>query len=215
MLGVDRNDYSSILNFSSGGVPGFVLEADADGTSLVLFWWNAGWYGGGTTVATLSVGAPFFWALTGGASSARVVHISTAGVLSSYTTSSQTDQTLSSIRLMALHDGSEWWNGSVENVMVYDRVLSDDELKSQMWSRMPQSTQNLNAWWPLLSHADLNDYSGNGRNLTAGGTLSTEVAAPIAWGRGPSRIFIPASGAPAPSYAFPFMGNPMAHMLVR
>lgn len=46
-------------------------------------------------------------------------------------------------------------------------------------------------WWPLLTHTDVVDYSGRGRDATTAGTLTTEDGPPIAWGPSRRRLALP------------------------
>lgn len=76
----------------------------------------------------------------------------------------------------------EWNNLSFAHVKIWDAVLTQAELQQEMWSIVPQRYTNLHLWTPLFSHTDLVDYSGNGRNWTGGGTLTTEDGPPVSWG---------------------------------
>lgn len=81
------------------------------------------------------------------------------------------------------NDSYDEWNGiKFAHVKVWDAALTQTELEQEMWSVRPQRMANLNVWSPLFVHGDVNDYSGNGRNWTAGGTLSTEDGPPVSWG---------------------------------
>lgn len=65
-----------------------------------------------------------------------------------------------------------------------DLQASTNKLRKAMDSTYPQRTANLHIWTPAVENtagnAD-NDYSGNGNNWTAGGTLTLEDGPPIAW----------------------------------
>jgi hypothetical protein len=66
----------------------------------------------------------------------------------------------------------ERFDGRLAGVRVWDAALSRAELEKERRSRMPVRLANLNAAWPLKE--DFNDYSGNGRHLTQGGTVTLE-----------------------------------------
>ena len=86
-------------------------------------------------------------------------------------------------------DGTSSPNARVQAFRFYDGIaLSLEDIQAEQWAQLPRRTSSLWAWWPLLKHSDLVDYSGNGRDLTATGTLSTEDGPPVAWRQGPRRI---------------------------
>jgi hypothetical protein len=86
----------------------------------------------------------------------------------------------------------EWFNGRIWNVKVWGRALSAAELLVESYYYRPQFPNSINVWWPLPNAANTNDYSGNARNPTVGGTLTTEDGAPNGWRPNLRRIFIPA-----------------------
>src|SRR5690606_31891259 len=69
----------------------------------------------------------------------------------------------------------EYINGRTAHVRVWAAALSQAELEAEMASATVVRTANLWGDWPL--DGDANDISGNGRNLTASGT--------VAWVDGP------------------------------
>jgi hypothetical protein len=88
--------------------------------------------------------------------------------------------------------------GSIANLMRFSAVLSAAELLAQSYQYLPIRTANLHAWQPFGDNSVAGcmiDYSGNGRSLTANGTLLTADGPPISWGSGARRIFIPAAVA--------------------
>lgn len=88
-----------------------------------------------------------------------------------------------------------WTDGRKWGLKIWDRALSDAELLIESFHREVKSSTSLNLWAPLDNAADLGDKSGNSRNLTAVGTLTTGVTPGGLWT--PSRrIFLPqASGS--------------------
>ncbi len=63
---------------------------------------------------------------------------------------------------------SEWFNGSISNVQIYNTALSSSDVQALYQEGIggaPQDISNLVAWWPLNGNA--NDYSGNNNNGAA------------------------------------------------
>lgn len=75
-------------------------------------------------------------------------------------------------------DGSEWFNGRLAYWRVWSAVLSQAEIEAEWASAVPIRTANLWADWPLETHTDLTDHSGNGRHLVAGSTATTTEDGP-------------------------------------
>ena len=78
----------------------------------------------------------------------------------------------------------DWVNCRLAGIKVWDAALSDAEIENEAETLRPQRFANLNLWTPGFSGSGerTRDYSGNGRNLTEGGTLTDEDAPPIAYG---------------------------------
>lgn len=81
------------------------------------------------------------------------------------------------------------------NVKCWDRVLSNDEITVESYYRRSVFPSSLNFWLPLDLHTDVQDYGGNGRNATTGGTLTTEDSDGQMWTNRPSRKFYSPSGS--------------------
>lgn len=62
---------------------------------------------------------------------------------------------------------------------VWSAALSPAELTAERASPTPVRTADLWAHWPLTVHTDLTDASGNGRHLSATGTLETASNPPV------------------------------------
>lgn len=89
-------------------------------------------------------------------------------------------------------------DGRVAAIKIYNTNLTAAEIQNEMRYYTPQRTTNLHIWTPgvetTAANAD-NDYSGNGNNWTAGGTLTIEDGPPITWGPSTQQMmFIPAGG---------------------
>ncbi|MFJ2000260.1 LamG-like jellyroll fold domain-containing protein [Streptomyces chartreusis] len=77
-------------------------------------------------------------------------------------------------------DSSEPFNGRLAYVRVWTAELTQVQIEAEWASTTPVVTSGLWADWPLTDSTDLTDHSGNGRNLTAGGTaVSTEDNPPL------------------------------------
>lgn len=70
-------------------------------------------------------------------------------------------------------DTSERWGGDMAYPRMWTAALTPTEGKAELASTVPVRTADLWADWPLLTHTDLTDHSGNGRHLTAGATATT------------------------------------------
>ena len=76
-------------------------------------------------------------------------------------------------------DATEGLNGNVVYPKLYSAVLTQAQIEAEWLSTTPLITANLAGFWPLVSHTDLTDHSGNGRHLSAGGaTPTTDVDNP-------------------------------------
>jgi len=81
----------------------------------------------------------------------------------------------------------EPFDGRVAAVKIWEAALTADELRQERWSYAPRRTANLWACYSIIDLAPGNfglDMSGNGRDLTANGTLTYEDGPPITWGFG-------------------------------
>ena len=81
-------------------------------------------------------------------------------------------------------ESNSWHNGTICHAKLWDRVLTDNELLAESFFRRVMYPTSLNGHWPLETHTDLTDRSGNGRSLTATGTLATEESAWQPWKAG-------------------------------
>lgn len=75
------------------------------------------------------------------------------------------------------NDGYDDYGGvHLCHVRVWDVELTQTELEAEAASGTPVRTANLRAYWPLADNTDTGDDSGNGYNLTFGGTLTSETS---------------------------------------
>lgn len=192
-LVTDRNDYSTVyaidqLAVGSSSGYAFSLETDADGTTLGL-------YNGSTFVGSrsLSAGTWYFFAIS----------VASDGIDATWYHAGLTDASLYSqaVTLAAScnnyrhHVGNnaygEWANCRVAGLRIADSVLTSAELENARQRQV--ADRALYLWSPLL--VDATDYSGNGRNWTAGGTVTYEDGPPVSWGARPWVVpFVAAGG---------------------
>lgn len=93
--------------------------------------------------------------------------------------------TLAQISVAGIGDAGFYGNLAAAGMQLYDRALTDAELLQEMNRLTPASTTNLNVWSPMAHStvADaIKDFSGNGRDWTANGTLTIEDGPPVGWG---------------------------------
>jgi len=112
-------------------------------------------------------------------------------------TSSQANVTFNAniLRIGCSSSTSEFLNGSMAAVKVWDAAMTEAELQLEAWTYMPQRTANLRAWYPLLK-PDPNDASGNGQTLSGGTGTTLDDGPPISWSTGRHRIVIPTASTP-------------------
>lgn len=91
---------------------------------------------------------------------------------------------------VGIASSTNWMNGRVAALKVWDDVLTEAELYNERWTYRPQITTNLHGWWPF--YEDTKDYSGNGKDFTEAGTIAYNLGPPIAWGGSPYIINQPA-----------------------
>lgn len=78
--------------------------------------------------------------------------------------------------------GGAFTNGRLANPKLFTSVLTLAECEHELSQYLPRTFSNLWGWWPSPAGAsDLVDYSGNGRDLTASGTLTAADGPPIPW----------------------------------
>jgi hypothetical protein len=121
---------------------------------------------------------------------------------------------------LSIANNPETYNldGCSAAVKVYAAVLTAEEIAQEMRYYRPARTANLNTWLPCVTSAvaaNATDMSGNGFNMTVGGTLAVEDGPPIAWAprHRMSKIAAPLV-VTATSLLRP-RAHPMQHLLIR
>ena len=137
----------------------------------------------------------FFWAFTMGSGSNSFKGYWGGLATTTLITVTANDNPMTPAALTLGNDSyDEWMDAAWAHVKVWDAILSAAELEQERWTIRPQRLANLHLWSPLWSTSDLNDYSGNGRNWTGGGTLASEDGPPVSWGARPWIVQYVATG---------------------
>lgn len=180
-LSVDRNDFSTLGRWhaSSGGSTRLTLATGSSGETPCIF--SPGNTSGVVAAETLTVGQWSRVAVTASGTSGTIYLADTnTGPTTSSTGTVSGGSAPDGLTLggRAPSDSSEWFNGRLAYVRLWSAVLSQAEIEAEWASTTPVRTANLWAHWPLATHTDLTDHSGNGRNLVAGSTATTTEDGP-------------------------------------
>lgn len=183
-LRVDRDDFSTMmrLHSSSGGSTTVNITTGSSGTTPIVV--SPGNSGGIIGTDALAVDTWRMLAVTvagTGASDGKIYTKVIAGSTNVVTGQVTGGSTPDGITLFgrSAGDSTEWFNGGLAYVRVWSAVLSQAEIEAEWASATIVRTSGVWANWPMLTN--INDISGNGRNLTAGSTaLSTEDDPPLA-----------------------------------
>lgn len=168
----DRDTYSCPMSIDAGTTDYVYTETEVDG--LVMKMWDDS--GGSITGPTMSVDTWYVFAWTKNGTTINFYH-ATSGSTTLTSAGSITGTTLTptQVRMLESPWTGEWFNGDIFGVRIWSgAVLSQAELEAEMVQARANRTSNL--WFEgfFLGASDLNDYSGNGRNFTGGGSLTTE-----------------------------------------
>lgn len=86
---------------------------------------------------------------------------------------------------------SNFFNGRVAFAKCWTTELSEAQIDAEQLFAAPQAeTGSVYGWWKFKTTTDLNDYSVNGRNWTANGSISTEADPPDI-NEGEAATFVP------------------------
>ncbi|MET8866519.1 LamG-like jellyroll fold domain-containing protein [Nonomuraea sp. NPDC004580] len=196
-LAVDRAAATVLAQIDNGsGSSRFRINA-WNGTAVTFQTDSGGWFG--NVGHTLSVGS---WSFVGVSGTSNPGQVRTAARAAGSTTwaggqSSQTNVTFSA-NTLRIGDGqaaSEWLNGSLAAVKVWDQALTVDELRQESWAYLPVRTTGLRGWYPFLAPGTV-DYSGGGWTLSGGSGAATDDGPPIPWRSGRRLVVFPASTPP-------------------
>lgn len=181
----DTNNFTTLVSLSNSSGAGVYLETDSDGDTLKVY--SDGDFTFSSALATLANNVPFFFALVGSSTGAGGLtgYYALQGA-ASLTSVSHVGFSMTEAELYFGNDFfAEYFNGNLSALKVWDAALTANELLQEMQTIRPQRFANLNLWVPGIDNAAANavlDYSGNARNLAAGGTLTTEQGPGVPWG---------------------------------
>lgn len=171
------------INDVPTAVSGAIIGTQADGDDLIV---AGSGFGESPVIATLTTGVWFYWCMTGTAAG--------AGSLDGYymlpgATSLTTQQTTGAsftqtTMVIGNYDdaGTEFFNGDIMAVKVWDRVLTTAEMFQESAHIRPLYTFGLTHWYPLWNTSSQTiDFSGNAQTLTSGGTKADADNPPVSW----------------------------------
>lgn len=183
-ISTDQNAYTHIWSINTNNQ--FSQNADyigmtSDGTTLISYVDNGG---AGTEQPGTNLTAATWYHIAVVRASTTSLLIYLNGVQDSNNTRSvATRGAASRMEIGALStSNADPFNGRVQHVKIWDTNLSVAEIQQEMVTARPQRTANLWLWTPLHSSGDILDYSGNARDWTAGGALTTEDGPPVGYG---------------------------------
>lgn len=195
-LAVDRAATTAILQIDNGSGTNKLRLTAWNGTALAFQTDGGGWFG--TIGHTLVVGTWTFVGLSGTSNPGQARSAVRAAGSTTFAGGSptQADVTFNAATLR-IGDGqaaSEWLNGSVAAVKVWDQALTFEELQQESWTYQPKRTAGLRGWYPLIT-AFTTDLSGAGQTLSGGSGAAIDDPPPITWSAGRRRIFIPSAAS--------------------
>ncbi|HKX31495.1 MAG TPA: LamG domain-containing protein [Blastocatellia bacterium] len=180
---VDLNNFCVMIAWD--GANDFYLGTGGNGTILEFY---PGPGAAGIDGTDLIVGQWYHVAIVSGAGTGASRNIYLNGALDISTTS---DEPPSGLLYIANDANDEWINASMAALKIYNAVLTQREIQQEMRQYKPVRKSDIHLFCPMLDvGTGGNDFSGNGRNLTAGGTLTTEDGPPIPWELGAPGRFL-------------------------
>ncbi|MBK7424590.1 MAG: LamG domain-containing protein [Propionivibrio sp.] len=170
----DRNDYTVFFGLGSNELIG----TGGDGTTLLHY--------DGTmerTGSNLSTGTWFHLAyVSNGDALANgfTVYLNGAADIT-YTVRSLTSAGTN--MYLGNDEYSEWLNGRMAHVKIWNVALTAAEIQQEMYSSRPQRFTNLWSWLPMIESGSgrNSEWSSSGNTWTANGTLADEDGPPVAW----------------------------------
>ena len=130
----------------------------------------------------LSTGAWYYQAITFDASGVETMYLCPAGGSFSSVTGNLSTSGSAWNLWIATTGFVQPFDGRIAQVKIWTAALSQAELEAEMAVDSVVRTANLWAYYSFRSGPQTNDESGNGRTLTAAGTLTTEAGPPVTGG---------------------------------
>jgi len=181
-LSVDRNAFSNVLTIENAGATEFnEMITDADGTTLAVYDHAAGRR---LTVGSLSTSTWYYVGLTVTGTTLAVYFADISSNTITKTTGTIANITTPLKVIIGSTSGSEFWNGRISAVKMWDTTLSDAQIESERWFQQAKHVTGLRAEWAIMNDSTkLVDWSGQGRSLTGpfGGGWADEDSAPLLW----------------------------------
>lgn len=169
-MSVDTNAYSTFVSLNSSSSTPFLVGTGVNGNTLIAYAQNteqASSYN--LTVDSVWHHVVYTWNGTTVNIYVDGVNVLQVGLTQSGTTTS----------LTILSDTfSKYFNGSIYGVAIWQRELKLEQVKADRFIVTPQVKSDLWGWWLLDTNSDTTDRSGNSRNLTTTGTLTTDSSKP-------------------------------------
>lgn len=176
LVAVDLNDFQTIARLYNGGTAAN-LATSSDGLGGPNYF-TAGGSINASTGFVVGEWRKVAFSCTGTNGKLYVATVGGATEVDTGTVSGAASPTAIALGGRAVSDSSEWLNGRLAHVRVWDTELAQSEIEAEWASATPVHTADLWADWPLATHADLTDHSGNGRHLSAGSTSTTTEDGP-------------------------------------
>lgn len=218
--------WSRIIS-DTGAVPQpLVWALDAGNTDGYSLLWDGGdnnmylvAYDAAAAVSNVALGSrpgtgvDFFWyiACSGNGAGQQKGGWRAAGSSTYVTTTGQIASTIAAVTNI-------WFGGlfstyyadkRVWNLKVWDRALTDAELDVESYFERVMFPANINAHWRLRNTTEVVDRSGNGRNLTTAGSLTTEDEYRL-WTPSKRGVYALHAAGPGVGFAGPFTSRPSA-----
>lgn len=170
-LAVDTGNFATIcrLSNSAGDSTSITFSTDNDGNTLAFF--TA--VGSIVTTFALAVGQWCRFAFTQTGTAGQVYVGTDSGALQLFSGSVNGAANPNVITFGGRSPGDAIEYGDV--ALAYERCFASVLTQAQITAELASTAPILSTWadWPLTSHTDLTDHSGNGRHLTAGATPTT------------------------------------------
>lgn len=175
---VDRNAVVPILAIDNAGAIYAYINTTATGTNVHI---DAA--GGGLTLFNATVGTWYFVAYmhTTAHTATKTAYYAAQGDASLTNvgnTTINTDITDACTFFIAGDGFADWNNGSIAQVRVWSAILNSTQINLEYHSSSPVRASNLWAAYSFASGPQTTDDSGNGRTLTAAGTLTADTSGP-------------------------------------